>query len=63
MDRFTARMRADYQIKKWLKVGGNMAYTHYNWRNGNGEEGSGSTGNIFAFANSIAPVYPLFIAS
>ena len=61
MDRFTARMRADYQIKKWLKVGGNMAYTHYNWRNGNGEEGSGSTGNIFAFANSIAPVYPLYI--
>lgn len=27
-ERYTARLRADYQAKKWLKVGGNMSYTH-----------------------------------
>lgn len=61
MDRFTARLRADYQVKSWLKIGANSAFTHYTWNNGNGEEGSGSTGNIFAFANTIAPVYPLYL--
>lgn len=62
MTRYTARMRADYEIKKWLKVGGNVAFTHYLWNNGNGDEGSsGSTGNIFAFASGVAPVYPVYI--
>jgi hypothetical protein len=27
-ERYTARLRADYMAKKWLKVGGNASYTH-----------------------------------
>lgn len=62
MYRYTARLRADYQAKEWLKVGGNISYTNYNYNNGNTDEGSSSsTGNIFAIANSIAPIYPLYI--
>ena len=62
MYRYTARLRADYQAKDWLKVGANMSYTNYNYNNGNTDEGSSSsTGNIFAIANQIAPIYPLYM--
>ncbi|MCQ2185257.1 MAG: SusC/RagA family TonB-linked outer membrane protein [Bacteroidales bacterium] len=60
--RYTARLKADYQAKKWLKVGGNFSYANFKWDNANGSsEGDSSTGNIFAFANSVAPIYPLYI--
>ena len=62
MYRYTARLRADYQAKSWLKIGGNLSYTNYNWNNGNSDEGStGSTGNIFAIATGITPIYPIYI--
>jgi len=62
MYRYTARLRADYQAKKWLKVGANLSYTNYNWNNSNSNEGSTeSTGNIFAIATGIAPIYPIYI--
>ena len=62
MYRYTARLRADYQAKPWLKIGGNFGYTHSNWNNGNSGEGdSGSTANIFSVAGNIAPIYPLYI--
>jgi TonB-dependent SusC/RagA subfamily outer membrane receptor len=61
MERFTARLRGDYQAKKWLKVGGNFNYAHfdYNSLNNNGE--SSSTGNIWAFTSQIAPIYPIWV--
>ena len=62
MYRYTARLKADYQAKKWLKVGANMAYTNFNWNNSNSNEGSsGSTANVFAFASSVAPIYPVYL--
>ena len=62
MYRYTARLRADYQAKEYLKVGGNFSYTNFNYNNGNDGEGSStSTGNVFAIANDIAPIYPLYI--
>ena len=27
-ERLTGRLKADYQVKDWLKVGANMAYTY-----------------------------------
>lgn len=67
-DRLTARLRADYQVKKWLKVGGNLGYAHFNWKNGNrtgagGGQGEGQSdgGNAFATALRMAPIYPLYI--
>ena len=62
MYRYTARLRADYQAKKWLKVGANLSYTNSSWNNSNSDEGSSeSTGNIFAIATAIAPIYPLYM--
>ena len=60
-ERLTGRLKADYQVKNWLKVGGNMSYTHYE-ANSLGDDGaSNSSGNIFAYATQVAPIYPLYI--
>jgi len=61
--RFTGRLKADQQVKSWLKVGGNMNYTNYKFSYlPSTEDGaSNSSGNVFAIATRIAPIYPLFI--
>ena len=58
--RFTGRMKADYQIKSWLKVSGNMNYTHSNSNYLGSDGDSVDSGNMFA-VNSVAPIYPLYI--
>jgi len=59
--RFVGRLKADYQVKPWLKIDANMSYAHYN-ANQLGEDGvSNSSGNVFAISTQIAPIYPLFI--
>ena len=58
--RFTGRMKADYQIKSWLKVSGNMNYTHSNSNYLGSDGDSDDSGNMFA-VNSVAPIYPLYI--
>ncbi len=59
--RLTARLKADYQAKDWLKVGGNMSFTNYQSSSGNDEEGeTGSSANVFAYT-SLAPIYPVYI--
>ncbi len=60
-ERYTARLRADYQAKKWLKVGGNFSYTHFDWLAGNSNEGASDGGNVFATAINTAPIYPIYI--
>ena len=60
-ERLTGRLKADYQVKDWLKFGANMSYTHFD-ANSLGEDGaSNSSGNIFAYATQIAPIYPLYV--
>lgn len=60
-ERLAARLKAEYKVKNWLKVGANTAYTHFD-ANSLGEDGSsGSSANIFAYATQIAPIYPLYI--
>lgn len=60
--RFTGRLRADIQAKSYLKLGANVNYSHYTAEQMNSDEGSsGSTGNVFAAATSIAPIYPLYM--
>lgn len=60
--RFTARLNADVQAKPWLKVGARGSYSHIVMNAMDSEEGnSASTGNIFAAATGIAPIYPLYI--
>ncbi|MDR2890145.1 MAG: SusC/RagA family TonB-linked outer membrane protein [Alistipes sp.] len=63
MNRLTARLRADYQAKKWLKMGATMTYSHFEWNNGNDpdDEGAQDGGNVFQAALRMAPIYPIYI--
>ena len=60
-ERLTGRLKADYQVKEWLKVGANMSYTHFNTNSLDEDGASNSSANIFAYATQIAPIYPLYI--
>lgn len=44
--RYSARLKADYQVKPWLKMGGNVSFTHYDSREQDTEGGT-SNANIF----------------
>ena len=62
MARWTARLRADYQAKKWLKIGGNMSYTNFNWDGAStDDEGSGNVADPFTAVADMAPIYPVYI--
>ncbi|HCC87439.1 MAG TPA: SusC/RagA family protein, partial [Prevotella sp.] len=55
-DRYTARVKADYQAKKWLKIGANMNYTHTNQH----DVGEGSQ-SLFDISTRFAPIYPVYL--
>ncbi len=61
--RLSTRLKADYQAKKWLKVGANLAYSNQESKApyGSGDPGWGSSGNIFYVTSMISPVYPFYV--
>lgn len=60
-ERISARVRADYQAKKWLKLGINAQYVHSNQSQVPNIGVEANSGNIMYFASSIAPIYPAYI--
>lgn len=60
-ERLTGRLKADYQVKPWLKMGANMSYTHFDTNSLDEDGSSVSSGNIFAIATQVAPIYPLYM--
>ena len=61
MKRLTARLKGDYQVKPWLKVGANMSYARFEHNSLSNNGASNSTGNIWAFTTTMAPIYPLYL--
>ena len=61
MSRLTARLKADYNVKKWLKVGGNLSYTNFEYNSLGNNGNSTSTANVWAFTSQMAPIYPAYI--
>ncbi|MCR4921213.1 MAG: SusC/RagA family TonB-linked outer membrane protein [Bacteroidaceae bacterium] len=63
-ERFTGMLKADYMLKKWLKVTENVSYSHYNRdyldNSSNNGEGTNSSGNLFAL-QYLAPIYPVYM--
>lgn len=59
-ERFSGRLKADYQIKPWLKVGANVNYAHYDSNYLRDDGDGGSTGNVNAI-RTIAPIYPIYL--
>ena len=61
IERYSARLNVDYQVKKWLKVGTNMSYTHVDSETPSYSDTWGSSGNVFYISNNMAPIYPLYV--
>ena len=59
--RLSARLKGDYQAKKWLKIGANMSYTKFEFNSLGNNGNDSSTANIWAYTSQIAPIYPLYI--
>lgn len=56
-ERFTGRLNMEHQATKWLKTGFNVGYAQTTT---NGSADSSLTSNMFAFAQFIAPIYPIW---
>jgi len=59
-DRLTSRLKGEYQVKDWMKIGGNLAYTNYTNNYPSDQEGLSSK-NIFYISRIVAPIYPLYV--
>ena len=59
--RLSARTSVDYQALDWLKLGTNISYTYVNSGYPGDQLDSGSTANAFYYANTMAPVYPMYV--
>ena len=56
--RTTARIKADYQAREWIKVGANFGYTHYDLSQTS--EGVIGSGTIWPIIQSQAPIFPVY---
>ena len=54
-ERITARLKADYQIKKWLKLGANIGFVHST------QTANANLGTSLSFTSSMAPIFPLYL--
>jgi len=61
LERLTTRLRADYQAKEWLKVGGNISYARFDQNALSNNGSSTSSGNIWAFTSQMPPIYPAYL--
>lgn len=57
-DRLSARVKLNYQAKKWLRLGANVSYTHYKYAQTS--EGTIGTGTIWSTIKTMAPIYPVY---
>lgn len=59
--RFSARVKADYQAKKWLKLGANVSYTNSVTESNPNMGTSLNSSNLMFYTSGIAPIYPVFV--
>ena len=59
--RYTARVNADYQAKRWLKMTSNISYTYVDSQTASYSDTFGSSANIFYITNNMGPIYPLYV--
>lgn len=56
-ERYTARLKADWQANKWLSMGGNISFAHSTY---NAVDDDSST-SLFYILKQMAPIYPVYI--
>ena len=61
-DRFSARLKANYDLTKWLRVGANVGYVHSKTiSNPNNDEYQLGSTNLSYYTSRIAPIYPIYV--
>ena len=58
-ERYNGRVKVDQNIGKYIRVGGNIAYAHTDYKTFGSE--SSNYSNIFMFTQDIAPIYPIYL--
>lgn len=61
--RTSLRLKDEYKVNDWMKVGANVAYTYAKsfYPDEQTAKNSASSGNAFAIANWMAPIYPMYV--
>ena len=59
--RINARLKADYQAFKWLKLSSNVSYSNSEQKSTTGTGTGASSSNIMYYTSMIAPIYPAFV--
>ena len=59
--RISARVKADYQAKRWLKLGVNAQYVNSTTESSPNLSYQMGAANVMYFASRIAPIYPIYI--
>lgn len=60
-DRISARIKADYQAKKWLKLSANVGYIHSNQESNPNMSDRSDSSNPMYYTDYIAPIYPAVV--
>ena len=61
MERYTARVRADVNATKWMKIGVNATYAHFTYNSIDDSGADNASNNVFAYTSTMGPIYPLYI--
>ena len=59
--RVSARIKADYNAKKWLKVGANLGFVHSDQNQNSNWGTDAGAANLFAYTSSIGAIYPIYV--
>ena len=59
--RLSARIRADYQVKKWVRIGANVGFTQSNQQSNPNMDTSWGSTNLMYYTTYIAPIYPVYV--
>lgn len=61
--RTSLRLKDEYKVNDWMKVGANIAYAYSKsfYPDEQTSKNAASSGNAFAIANWMAPIYPMYV--
>ena len=59
--RYSARLKADYQAKKWLKVGMNAQFVHSDQQSNPNLSTAMGSNNLMYYTAMLAPIYPIYV--
>lgn len=59
--RLSARFKADYQARTWLKMGANVGYTNSTTESNPNLSTTWNSTNLMYYTSRIAPIYPIYV--